>query len=226
MTQMISKDYLMDHVLDVECGDGTYQEAVLLEDIYDAPTVEVDDNNIITESPNDAIKTDDEVIDIPMFTESADAYKEWTGEEMGKPSDLISRSDVLDLIRDYFVAKTDELPFHTEDGYEVYDDSAKANDMLIYNKEIRNKVRALPSVSAEPTTRERKEAKSTLLTLKHLFEDEEILKTLDVAIECVSAERVIRCKDCLWIDAECCPISEYKDDNDFCSWAKMKGGTK
>ena len=42
--------------------------------------------------------------------------------------------------------------------------------------------------SAEPTTRERKEAKSTLMTLKHLFEDEEILKALDVAIECVSAE--------------------------------------
>lgn len=40
---MISKDYLMDHVIDVECGDGTYQEAVLLEDIYDAPTVEYDE---------------------------------------------------------------------------------------------------------------------------------------------------------------------------------------
>lgn len=40
MTQCISKDYLFDHVIDVECGDGTYQEAVLLEDIYDAPTVD------------------------------------------------------------------------------------------------------------------------------------------------------------------------------------------
>lgn len=43
MTQCISKDYLMDHVIDVECGDGTYQEAVLLEDIYDAPTIEYDE---------------------------------------------------------------------------------------------------------------------------------------------------------------------------------------
>ena len=41
MTQLISKDYLMDHVLDVECGGGTYQEAVLLEDIYEAPTIEL-----------------------------------------------------------------------------------------------------------------------------------------------------------------------------------------
>ena len=42
MTQFISKEYLMDHVLDVECGDGTYQEAVLLEDIYEAPVFEAD----------------------------------------------------------------------------------------------------------------------------------------------------------------------------------------
>ena len=41
MTQLISKDYLMDHAIDVECGGGTYEEAVLLEDIYEAPTIEL-----------------------------------------------------------------------------------------------------------------------------------------------------------------------------------------
>lgn len=57
----------------------------------------------------------------------------------------------------------------------------------LYNT-INAVIDGMPSVSAEPTTRERKETKSTLLTLKHLFEDEEILKALDVAIECVSAD--------------------------------------
>ena len=46
MTQLISKDYLMDHAIDVECGGGTYEEAVLLEDIYDAPTIELADGGI------------------------------------------------------------------------------------------------------------------------------------------------------------------------------------
>ena len=141
-------------------------------------------DNSVTKSSNDAIKPNNDVIEHST-----------TNEEKIADCDLISRAEVLDLIREYFVAKTDELPFHTEDGYEVYDDSAKANDMLIYNKEIRNKVRALPSVSSE---------------------------------------RVVRCKDCEWkyvkgnttnyywcIENEC-PV----DDNDFCSRAKMKGGTE
>ena len=37
-------------------------------------------------------------------------------------------------------------------------------------------------------------------------------------------EEIVRCKDCEWIDAECCPISEFKDDDDYCSWGKRKGG--
>ena len=43
MITLISKDYLMDHVVDVKDVDGTYQEAVLLRDIYDAPTIEYDE---------------------------------------------------------------------------------------------------------------------------------------------------------------------------------------
>ena len=101
-------------------------------------------------------------------------------------------------------------------------------------------VRSYPIVpSAEPTTRERKEAKSTLLTLKHLFEDEQILKSLDVAIECVSAERVVigidqplhndigvlvkgtQKNDCLYLEdihelvkIVRCKDCEYRDGND------------
>ena len=41
MTQCITKDYLFDHVIDVRMDDGHYEEAVLLEAIYDAPTVDV-----------------------------------------------------------------------------------------------------------------------------------------------------------------------------------------
>lgn len=42
MTQLISKDYLMDHVIDV-LVNGTYEEAEQLEDIYDAPAAEPSD---------------------------------------------------------------------------------------------------------------------------------------------------------------------------------------
>ena len=79
------------------------------------------------------------------------------------PTDIISRAEAKQAIRDKFKDLIDRI---------------EINDVL-------NNV---PSVSAEPTTRERKDAKRTLLTLKHLFEDEEILKSIDVAIECVSAE--------------------------------------
>ena len=44
MTQYISKEYLMDHVIDVLCGGGNYEEAVLLEDIYDAPVIEYEED--------------------------------------------------------------------------------------------------------------------------------------------------------------------------------------
>ena len=42
----------------------------------------------------------------------------------------------------------------------------------------------------------------------------------------VEYKPLVRCKDCLWIDAECCPISEFKGDDDFCSWAKVKSGNE
>ena len=50
MTQCISKDYLMDHVVDA-LVDERYEEAVLLDDIYDAPvveTIEGEENNMTT----------------------------------------------------------------------------------------------------------------------------------------------------------------------------------
>ena len=165
-------------------------------------------------------------------------------------SDLISRADAMGAIQDHFNA----------DGFKGYDDG----------QNMMNRIKALPSadrpitsgyiaddtkvppytttsaVSAEPTTRERKEAKSTLLTLKHLFEDEQILKALDVAIECVSAERVVHCRDCdntvpHWymlngkrVDCNWCVEMESEvDDDEYCSRAvpkgtraKMKGGTE
>ena len=88
-------------------------------------------------------------------------------------------------------------------------DAVKAVEEAITNHDSAiMRISDVPSVSAEPTTRERKEAKSTLLTLKHLFEDEEILKALDVAIECVSAEpTVIRSRTLM-------PTKDFKE------WAK------
>ena len=143
---------------------------------------------------NDAIKTDDEVIEMPMFKESAKAYKEWTGEDMGK-SDLISRADAV------------AYPL----GFNHYDEKNGNRKFICGVESYREYIQHLPSVSAEPTTRERKEAKSTLLTLKHLFEDEEILKSLDVAIECVSAERVGE-----WLE-----IEDYNGDYHYqCSVCK------
>ena len=62
---------------------------------------------------------------IPGFKESADAYKEWTGEEMGKPSDLISRAELLEYATDV----------ETPQGYE----------QAVFVDDINN----LPSVSAE-----------------------------------------------------------------------------
>ena len=42
----------------------------------------------------------------------------------------------------------------------------------------------------------------------------------------VSAERVVRCKDCEYY--KCCEVFNPKKitENDFCSWAKMKGGAE
>ena len=83
--------------------------------------------------------------------------------------DLINRVDAVESVCDVLVNSSG---FSSTHGYHIAEEA----------------LNGLPSVSAEPTTRERKETKSTLLTLKHLFEDEEILKALDVAIECVSIE--------------------------------------
>ena len=43
-----------------------------------------------------------------------------------------------------------------------------------------------------------------------------------------SAERVVRCKDCEHKDKPTCPEVDniWFTDNDFCSWAKMKGGAE
>ena len=123
-------------------------------------------------------------------------------------SDLISRADAIKAIKGHDERTKTDMLDDTDIGYSA------GLDMAI---EIINK---MPSVSDEPTTRERKEAKSTLLTLKHLFKDEQILKALDVAIECVSTERVgewqqdyrktangvdfcvISCSECDYYDAQ------------------------
>ena len=65
------------------------------------------------------------------------------------------------------------------DGFIKTDRFDKANQIIL-------DALATKDSCTEPTTRERKEAKSTLLTLKHLFEDEQILKALDVAISALS----------------------------------------
>ena len=134
------------------------------------------------------------------------------------PTDLISRADAA------------AYPL----GFDHYDKENGSREFISGVESYREYIQHLPSVSAEPTTRERKEAKSTLLTLKHLFEDEEILKALDVAIECVSAERV---GEWLYVEnepySECSKCGRYIDDLDeekynFCPYcgAKMKGGAE
>ena len=122
----------------------------------------------------------------------SDRPTESTNTPINTPTDLISRADAVKIIAEYLREEvTTDNPCASTN---IVDYMYRAEDML----------KKVPSVSAEPTTRERKEAKSTLLTLKHLFEDEQILKSLDVAIECVSAERVG-----VWI-----PCSEKLPDYD------------
>ena len=87
-----------------------------------------------------------------------------------------------------YISRADAVAYPL--GFDHYDNENGSREFICGVESYREYIQHLPSVSAEPTTLERKEAKSTLLTLKHLFEDEQILKALDVAIECVSAERV------------------------------------
>ena len=91
-----------------------------------------------------------------------------------------------------YISRADAMGYPL--GFDHYDKENGSREFICGVESYREYIQHLPSVSAEPTTRERKEAKSTLLTLKHLFEDEQILKALDVAIECVSAERTRKYK--------------------------------
>ena len=54
------------------------------------------------------------------------------------------------------------------------------------------------------------------------------LEALINSIPSVSAERVVRCKDCEYRnESKACSIfMTYADDDSFCSWAKMKGGAE
>ena len=103
MTQLISKDYLMDHVLDVECGDGTYQEAVLLEDIYDAPTLETA-----------KIRDDCDGCKYEHRGESDEPCNICRNnymckyEEAEKQPDLINRADAMSIVRSAIKA---DIPF-------------------------------------------------------------------------------------------------------------------
>ena len=150
---------------------------------------EKDDSKNITESPNEVVKKNDEVIE---------------------PSDLISRADAVNAMRKllgklgekaeielncltgYVPSVSSKMKEYVKDGTLTIQartiKEVNSIDKVVVYADGYEQEYLMPIPSAEPTTRERKEAKSTLLTLKHLFEDEDILKSLDVAIECVSAE--------------------------------------
>ena len=41
-------------------------------------------------------------------------------------------------------------------------------------------------------------------------------------------KEIVRCKDCEYRDLFSCPLADndFQKDEDFCSWAKMKGGAE
>ena len=141
-------------------------------------------SNFITESPNEVVEKDDEVIekqvtsklknpcDSLLTEESADS------KEQKSKLDLISRAEAVDKLR--------EERKWTEENAIPYEDS-DVGVMVGLDRAIRI-LQGVPSVSAE---------------------------------------RVIRCKDCEYKDKPTCPEVDniWFTDNDFCSWAKMKGGT-
>ena len=106
---------------------------------------EKDNSKNITESPNEAIKTDDEVIDHGkewiigcikhdgfIKTDRFDKANQIILDALEKqtePTDIISRADAMGAVQDHFNA----------DGFKGYDDGQK----------MMNRIKALPSVSAE-----------------------------------------------------------------------------
>lgn len=151
-------------------------------------------------------------LSIPMFKESAEAYKEWTDEDMGATEnscDLISRAEAIKAIVSWESEVADNVPY----AREVFEIMAKREH------EILNAIERVPSVSAEPIFTE--EVRKALMRLTMCAREEcgmckykddcdfdkqyematDNMHTILNAFKCVSAEpsdlvSVIRCKDC------------------------------
>ena len=67
-------------------------------------------------------------------------------------NDLVNREDVIKAIHSYWSEMLDDIPVAIYDGYEVYADQKKANELFSHNKALANRIKQLPS--AHPGTDE------------------------------------------------------------------------
>ena len=160
---------------------------------------------------------------IPMFAEAAEAYKEWTGEDMGK-SDLISRAEAL------------AYPL----SFDHYDKENGSREFICGVESYREYIQGLPSVSVESKETENKYDCDIISRADAIeaVENNSYGMGSRASVKAIkalpSAERVVRCKDCEYAEVKEKPIKGMwctrftlhdmaVGDNCFCSWAKMKG---
>ena len=101
---------------------------------------------------------------IPTFTESEEAYKAWTGEEMGGTSDLICRSDALEQMAQAecglhyddceayncscsYIQRILDIQSADAVSREFYEDAVKANiGLVIKNRELKEQIELADAV--------------------------------------------------------------------------------